>query len=122
MQLPLSPGYMSCVPLLQKKRREIGFSQKEFADKLGMSQSTVARLETGQNMTCQTLWKVSDALHEDVSIFGVSKYTEKDELEEFLTFAIDESVSDATVASEDKITFMSISNFTSNNQLKYGIA
>lgn len=66
------------------KRREKGLSQKEFANKLRVSQSTIGRIESGQNMTCNTLWKISNALEEDLIIFEVSKQKESHSLSNFL--------------------------------------
>ena len=38
-------------------------TQHDFAKKLGISQSVVARIEKGQNMRCSTIWEIGKALH-----------------------------------------------------------
>lgn len=58
-------------------RKNKGYSQKEFAKKLGIAQSAVARIESGQNMKCSTLWKISEALDENLTIFGADRVSEK---------------------------------------------
>ncbi len=70
---------------IAKLRKEKGYSQEEFAEKLGMSQSAIARIESGQNMKCSTVWKISDVLEVELEIFGANKEVEKQKVEFFCT-------------------------------------
>jgi transcriptional regulator with XRE-family HTH domain len=46
-----------------RRRQELGLSQKELADRLGIAQTNVARIEHGQqNLTVRTLVKLAEAL------------------------------------------------------------
>jgi len=58
-------------------RQEKKISQKEFAEKLWITQWAVSRIESWQNMKCETLWKISDALWENISIFWANVVQEK---------------------------------------------
>ncbi|PIZ74492.1 hypothetical protein COY07_00565 [Candidatus Peregrinibacteria bacterium CG_4_10_14_0_2_um_filter_43_11] len=71
---------------ISRLRQDKGYTQKTFAEKLGMSQSAVARIESGQNMQCSTIWLISDALEIDLEIFGVDKETEKQEFAYFYNY------------------------------------
>jgi transcriptional regulator with XRE-family HTH domain len=46
-----------------RRRQDLGLSQKELADRLGIAQTNVARIEHGkQNLTVRTLIKLAEAL------------------------------------------------------------
>jgi transcriptional regulator with XRE-family HTH domain len=46
-----------------RRRQELGLTQKELADRLGIGPTNVARIEHGQqNLTVRTLIKVAEAL------------------------------------------------------------
>ena len=48
---------------IQKQRRNLGLTQKQLADKLGVSQAMVSQWENGdENFTIATLVKISSAL------------------------------------------------------------
>jgi ribosome-binding protein aMBF1 (putative translation factor) len=48
---------------IQYRRRALGITQKDLADKLGVSQVMISRWENGEeNFTVATLAKISDAL------------------------------------------------------------
>ena len=66
-------------------RKDKKYSQEKFAKKLGMSQSAVARIESGQNMKCSTIWKISDVLGVNLEIFGADKKIEEQKFESFCT-------------------------------------
>ncbi len=72
---------------IAKLRKEKNYSQKEFAQKLGMKQSTIARIENGQNMRCSTLWDISEELGEELKIFNASKFAEQNKLVEFCDYS-----------------------------------
>lgn len=51
------------------RRRELGLSQQELADRLGTSQAQVWRIESGQaNLTLETLEKLEEILHVAVEL------------------------------------------------------
>ncbi|OHA15064.1 MAG: UDP-N-acetylglucosamine 1-carboxyvinyltransferase [Candidatus Taylorbacteria bacterium RIFCSPLOWO2_12_FULL_43_20] len=53
--------------LIKELREERGITQSQFADKLGTTQSVVARFENGeQNFSAEMLLKISDALEKNV--------------------------------------------------------
>lgn len=53
--------------LISELRQERGITQQEFAKKLATTQSTIARIERGeQNLSTETLAKISDALNRDI--------------------------------------------------------
>ena len=53
--------------LIEALRERSDMTQSELAEKLGTSQSAVARMEKGeQNFTTEILTKVSDALHHNI--------------------------------------------------------
>lgn len=64
-------------------RKAKGYSQTEFAKLLDMSQSAVARIESGQNMKCSTLWEISKILETDLVIFNTSIAIEQQKFEDF---------------------------------------
>jgi transcriptional regulator with XRE-family HTH domain len=46
-----------------KRRQELGISQKELAERLGIAQTSVARIEYGrQNLTLRSLLRLAEAL------------------------------------------------------------
>ncbi len=54
---------------IARLRRQYGISQSELAQKLGMTQSNVARIEAGQqNFTTETLQKIAHAFKRDLRI------------------------------------------------------
>ncbi len=62
----LKPKY-AMIQRLIERRNELHLSQMELAQRIGMQQSAIARLEScGQNSTVVTLLKVADALDLDV--------------------------------------------------------
>ncbi len=64
-------------------REERGLSQVEFGKLINATQSVVARIESGQNMTCSTIWKISEVLNVGVFLFGVNKDYEKSLVESY---------------------------------------
>ena len=55
--------------LIRKVRKEKGFTQKELGEKLGLTEATFNRYETGrQNLTLDTLQKIADVLEVRVNI------------------------------------------------------
>jgi len=57
---------------LRQLRLSKGLSQIDLADRIGTSQSQIARLEAGQDPTLQTLRKLSDALDVDLNAIGAA--------------------------------------------------
>jgi UDP-N-acetylglucosamine 1-carboxyvinyltransferase len=53
--------------IIQALREEKNITQKQFAEKLGTTQSAVARIESGeQNLTTEMISKIADALNHDI--------------------------------------------------------
>jgi len=65
-------------------RKESNISQIKLAEKMDVKQSTIARIESGHNMTCETLWKLSNSLFLDLSIFGVDKENKGNEINNYI--------------------------------------
>jgi ribosome-binding protein aMBF1 (putative translation factor) len=60
---------LDLVEQIQKARANKKLTQKELAERAGMSQSIIARLESGEHsITLSTLWKVADALGKKVQL------------------------------------------------------
>lgn len=53
---------------VRKARRALGWSQARLAKEAGVSRPTVARVETGNNISTGTLEKVSEALGKRLSL------------------------------------------------------
>jgi len=68
-------------------RKEMNYSQKDLANKMVVPQSVIARIESGHNMTCSTLWSLSHALGVELEIFGASTLEEEEKLERFATIS-----------------------------------
>lgn len=61
-------GYMNLKIKLGKRIKELrkksGYSQEKLAEKLGIAQNTLSKIETGENfLTSETLENLSDVLH-----------------------------------------------------------
>jgi UDP-N-acetylglucosamine 1-carboxyvinyltransferase len=68
-------GQEKIAAFIRELRQKKGMTQAEFAEKLGTSQSAVARIEAGeQNLSTDTLIKISEVLHH--SIISVKKSTD----------------------------------------------
>ena len=53
--------------LISELRKKKGFTQSSFAEKLGTTQSVIARIESGeQNLTTEMISKISDALEKEI--------------------------------------------------------
>lgn len=48
--------------LIREARKAKGMTQKELAEKLGVSEAAVYRYEQGQNFTIETLYKISQVV------------------------------------------------------------
>ncbi|GAA2973248.1 helix-turn-helix domain-containing protein [Lentilactobacillus parakefiri] len=50
-------------------RKELGLTQQQFADRIGVPQPTIARWETGHgNITIKNLQKIADGAHKQLVI------------------------------------------------------
>ena len=60
--------------LIAQKRKQAKISQKELAQKIGTTQSNVARMEAGnQNFSMITLEKIADALNSELKVSFLRK-------------------------------------------------
>ncbi|OGN09573.1 MAG: hypothetical protein A3J46_02325 [Candidatus Yanofskybacteria bacterium RIFCSPHIGHO2_02_FULL_41_11] len=60
--------------LIAQKRKQAKISQKELAQKIGTTQSNVARMESGnQNFSMVTLEKIAEALKSELKISFLGK-------------------------------------------------
>jgi transcriptional regulator with XRE-family HTH domain len=54
---------------IRERRKELKLTQQQVADRLGISQQVIARIESGaSNMTVATLARIADALEADLGI------------------------------------------------------
>ncbi|WP_227763702.1 helix-turn-helix domain-containing protein [Zhaonella formicivorans] len=51
-----------------QRRKELGLSQKDIAEKLNTKQSAISRIESGQNLTISMLHKLAKALNMEVEL------------------------------------------------------
>lgn len=58
--------------IIRKKRKQLGLSQKQIADKLGCTWTTISNLERGVNVNHSLLQKVCEMLGLKVQIVDVS--------------------------------------------------
>lgn len=86
-------------------RDTLGYKQEDLAKKMGITQSAIARMEGGQNMTLQTLWKLGEAFNAEISIFGVSSSNIKNQLSSY-------------IEGEEGITLQTVKNI-SQKEIKY---
>ncbi len=64
---PIDSHLVQIGNLIASLRQERGITQQEFAEKLTTTQSTIARIERGeQNLSTETLSKISEALNRDI--------------------------------------------------------
>lgn len=55
--------------LIRETRKAKGLTQKELGERIGVAESTLSRFENGdQNLTLETLGRISDALEKDLYI------------------------------------------------------
>ena len=60
--------------LIARKRKQAKISQKELAQKIGTTQSNVARMEAGnQNFSMVTLEKIAEALNSELKVSFLRK-------------------------------------------------
>lgn len=60
--------------LIAKKRKQAKISQKELAQKIGTTQSNIARMEAGnQNFSMVTLEKIAEALKSELKVSFLRK-------------------------------------------------
>lgn len=68
---------------IAEKRKESGMTQGQLAESIDAKQSYIARIEAGKNITCETLWKLSESFDSELCVFGASKKAEKKKLDLF---------------------------------------
>ena len=62
------------INLIARKRKQAKISQKELAQKIGTTQSNVARMEAGnQNFSMVTLEKIAEALNSELKVSFLRK-------------------------------------------------
>lgn len=61
-------GQMNSAVALMMARKELGWTQSEFAERAHMPQSTVARIETGQNISVDKLSAPASAMGKKLKI------------------------------------------------------
>lgn len=68
---------------LKSARTELGYTQSDLADMLGLKQSTISRAENGDlNITLNNLVRLVEILHKPAAYFlGIDTELSKDELE-----------------------------------------
>lgn len=71
---------------IAKLRVSTGMRQEELAQRINVSQSMIARIESGDNLTCKTLWKIGEALGIELSIFGASAKRESEKYKAHFTY------------------------------------
>lgn len=107
---------------IARLREAKGWSQTDFAKRLNIPQSSVARIESGQNMRFSTIWKVSEVLEVELTIFDTSSILENEKFETFCNASIDKK----SILSEEVLQYKAGASsslgfhFISNKQFSYG--
>ena len=105
---------------ISQLRQAKNYSQKEFANMLWVTQWAVSRIESGQNMKCETLWKISNVLWEDLEVFWANVRYEKEKVAAyFMPLKWKEIVGSTTNISWASNALKSFTFITSNTYEQY---
>lgn len=76
--------------LFGQRRIELGMTQAEVGDKIGVGRATISKIESGKGLTFDTIARMADALDADVSVSLTPKVKHGKEVIEYIVTAINE--------------------------------
>ena len=76
--------------LFGKRRAELGMTQAEVGERIGVGRATVSKIESGKGLTFDTINRVADALEADVTVALTPKVNHGKEVIEYIVAAISE--------------------------------
>ena len=91
--------------VIQDARRKAGLKQSELAEKIGISEKHLSKIETGKNIPAlDTFLKILDTLNLNLSDFGVQLSLKSNSDKQFLQKIIDTSSEKQLKACSDVIS------------------
>lgn len=76
--------------LFSQRRYELGMTQQEVGDKIGVGRATISKIESGKGLTFETINRVANALDAEVSVVLTPKVSYGKEVVEYVVTAISE--------------------------------
>lgn len=76
--------------LFGQRRMELGMTQAEVGDKIGVGRATISKIESGKGLTFDTINRVAKALDADVRVDLTPKVSQGKEVVEYVVTAISE--------------------------------
>ena len=74
--------------LFGKRRAELGMTQAEVGERIGVGRATVSKIESGKGLTFDTINRVANALEADVTVALTPKVNHGKEVIEYIVAAI----------------------------------
>lgn len=91
--------------LFGKRRLELGMTQTEVGDRIGVGRSTISKIENGKGLTFDTINRMANALDADVTVALKPKVGHSKEIIEYVVVAISE------FAKRNSLTIREASNY-----------
>lgn len=76
--------------LFGQRRVELGLTQAQVGDRIGVGRATISKIESGKGLTFDTINRVADALDTEVTINLTPKTTHSKEVIEYIVAVISE--------------------------------
>ena len=76
--------------LFGQRRVELGLTQAQVGDRIGVGRATISKIESGKGLTFDTINRVADALDTEVTVTLTPKTTHNKEVIEYIVAAISE--------------------------------
>ena len=76
--------------LFGRRRIELGLTQSEVGERIGVGRATISKIESGKGLTFDTINRVADALDADVTVALTPKVNHGKEMIEYVVTAISE--------------------------------
>lgn len=76
--------------LFGQRRVELGLTQAQVGDRIGVGRATISKIESGKGLTFDTINRVADALDTEVTVTLTPKTTHSKEVIEYIVAVISE--------------------------------
>lgn len=76
--------------LFGQRRVELGLTQAQVGDRIGVGRATISKIESGKGLTFDTINRVADALDTEVTVNLTPKTIHSKEMIEYIVIAISE--------------------------------